>query len=193
MNPLILHESSRGIDAYNAESSLLRKRMLFFCGDVSAESCNILLQNLIHLDQDRPGEEITLIINSPGGEVQSGLAVYDTMQLLRSPVRTICAGVAASMGSIMFLGGRKREVLPNSKILIHDPLLKGSAGIKRALELDKEASELMEMRTILAEIISGKCGKSLEDVLEKTKEDSFMDASQAIEFGLATGICKKII
>jgi len=191
MNPMILHESSRGFDLYTAESSLLRNRILFFNEEVNPASCNTLIEYLLHLDMEMPGSEITVCINSPGGDVTSGLAVYDTMQMLSSPIRTVCTGIAASMGSILFLGGEKREMLPHTKVMIHDPLLMGTSGVKRALELEKEAAKLMETRSILAGIIAQRSGHKLEEVLAKTGEDCYMDAEQAIEFGIATGICKK--
>ena len=192
MNPMILHESSRGFDTYTAESSLLRNRILFFNEEVNSESSNRLIEYLLHLDMEMPGQEITIFIDTPGGEVTCGLAAYDTMQMLKSPIRTVCTGIAASMGSILFLGGRKREMLPHTKIMIHDPLMAGSTGVKRALELEKQASELMETRAILAGIIAKRSGRTLEEVLEKTKEDCYMDVKQAIEFGIATGVCKKL-
>ena len=143
MKGLILHESARGIDAYGPESGLLKSRMLFFTEEVTAESANELIEYLLFLDKDAPGEEITICINSPGGEVVSGLAVYDTIRMLESPVRTVCIGTAASMGSILFLAGEKRLMLPHCKIMIHDPLIAGLSGSKKALELEKEAAKLM--------------------------------------------------
>ena len=118
MNAYILHESSRGIDTYSTESSLFRKRIIFFTEEVNPENSNRLIEYLLHLDADASGEEITICINSPGGEVVSGLAVYDTIRMLKSPVRTVCIGTAASMGSILFLAGEKREMLPHTKIMI---------------------------------------------------------------------------
>ena len=193
MNGLILHESSRGIDAYTPESSLLKKRMLFFTEEVNADSGNRMIEYLLYLDMDDPGKEITICINSPGGEVVSGLAVYDTIRSLKSPVRTVCIGTAASMGSILFLAGEKREMLPHTKIMIHDPLISGLSGSKKALELEKEAVQLMETRAITAEIIAVRSGRTLEEVYAKTKEDCYLNAKEAIDFGIATGIAKAIL
>ena len=193
MNGCILHESSRGIDSFSPESSLLRKRILFFTEEVNAASSNQLIEYLLHLDMEEPGEEITLCINSPGGEVVSGLAVYDTIRMLKSPVRTVCIGTAASMGSILFLAGEKREMLPHTKIMIHDPLIAGLSGSKRALELEKEAAQLMETRAVTAGIIAERCGRKLEEVYEKTKEDCYLTAQEAIDFGIATGIAEAIL
>ncbi len=193
MNACILHESSRGIDAFSPESSLLRKRILFFTEEVNPASSNQLIEYLLHLDMEAPGEEITLCINSPGGEVVSGLAVYDTIRMLKSPVRTVCIGTAASMGSILFLAGEKREMLPHTKIMIHDPLITGISSSRRALELEKEAAQLMETRAVTAGIIAERCGKKLEEVYEKTKEDCYLTAQEAIDFGIATGIAEAIL
>ena len=191
MKGLILHESARGIDAYNPESGLLKSRMLFFTEEVTPASSNELIEYLLFLDKEAPGEEITLCINSHGGEVVSGLAVYDTIRMLESPVRTVCIGTAASMGSILFLAGERRLMLPHCKIMIHDPLIAGLSGSKKALELEKEAVKLMEARAIIGGIIAERSGHTLEEVYEKTKEDCYLDAEEAIDFGIATGIIKK--
>ena len=192
MNALITKETSRGIDMFNTESRLLHDRYLFFTEEVKPDTSNQLIEYLLYLDKESPGEEITLCINSPGGEVVSGLAVYDVMRMIQSPVRTVCIGTAASMGSILFLGGEKREMLPHTKIMIHDPLIAGLSGSKRALELQKEASELMETRDIIAHIIAERSGRTLEEVLEKTKDDCYLNAEQSIAFGLATGITTQL-
>ena len=193
MNGFILHESSRGIDAYTPESSLLGKRILFFTEEVNADSSNRMIEYLLYLDADAPGREITLCINSPGGEVVSGLAVYDIIRSLKSPVRTVCTGTAASMGSILFLAGEERQMLPHTKIMIHDPLIGGLSGSKKALELEKEAVQLMETRAIIAGIISERSGRPLEEVYEKTKEDCYLNAQEAMDFGIATGIAGSIL
>ena len=191
MNPMVLHESSRGFDAYTEESSLFRHRMIFFNDEVNSDSCKALIESLLHLDMEMPGEEILILLNSPGGSVIDGLAVYDTMQTLKSPVKCIVAGIAASMGSIIFCGAKERLMLTHSKLLIHEPFRAGISGTKHALELEKEAAELMEYRQILAGIIAKHSGRTLQEVLDKTKEDCLMNAKQAIEFGIATGVCKE--
>ena len=188
MNGLILKESARGIDAYTPESGLLQKRMLFFREEVNAESCDRLIQYLLFLDQDDPGKEITLCINSPGGDVGSGLAAYDCMKLMKSPIRTLCTGLAASMGSILFLAGSRREMLPHSRLMIHDPLIAGLSERQMALQLKKRADELMETRQVIGEIIAGAGNLSLEEVYDMTSEDCFLTAEKSVELGLATGI-----
>jgi len=192
MNGLILKESSRGIDSYSPESRLLQDRMLFFTEEVNPDSSNRLIEYLLFLDKDDPGKEITLCINSPGGEVVSGLAAYDTMQMLKSPIRTVCIGTAASMASILFLGGTRREMLPHTKLMIHDPLISGLAEPKMALQLRKQADRLMETREIIARIISERSGLTVEKVYEMTSEDCFLKAEKAVELGLATGIVTEL-
>ena len=192
MNAMILQESSRGLDAFTAESSLLRRRILFLNEEVNADSCNRLIEYLLHLDMEEPGKEITLCINSPGGEVGSGLAVCDVMQMIQSPIRTVCTGLAASMAAVIFSCGEKREMLPRSKVMIHEPRLSGSSGIKRAMELEQEAAQMVETRDVLAGILAENCGRSIEEVMEKIRGDFYMDLKAAEEFGIATGVCKKI-
>lgn len=192
MNAYFLKETSRGIDSITAESMLLKERKLFFTEEVNSESCNALIQYLLCLESEDPDAEITLYINTPGGEVASGLAAYDTLRLLKCPIRTVCIGTAASMGSILFLAGDKREMLPHTKIMIHDPLIAGLSGSRKALELEKEAARLLEMREVTGSIIAERSGRSIEEVYEKTKEDTFLTAQEALDFGIATAIIDKI-
>jgi ATP-dependent Clp protease protease subunit len=192
MNGYFLKETSRGIDSITPESMLLKERKLFFTEEVNSESCNTLIQYLLCLEAEDLDAEITLYINTPGGEVVSGLAAYDTLRLMKCPIRTVCIGTAASMGSILFLAGDKREMLPHTKIMIHDPLIAGLSGSRKALELEKEAARLLELREVTGGIIADRSGRSLEEVYEKTKEDTFLTAQQALEFGIATKIIDHI-
>lgn len=191
MKGMILRESSRGIDTYSPESMLLQERILFFTEEVNPSSANDMIEYLLFLDKDDPGQEITLCINSPGGDVVSGLAVYDTIQMMKSPVRTVCVGTAASMGAILFLAGNRREMLPHTKIMIHDPLIAGLVQPQMALQLRKQADQLMETRDVLGKIISEKSGLPLDKVYEMTAEDCFLTAEKAVELGLATDIIRE--
>ena len=191
MKGMILRESSRGIDTYSPESMLLQERILFFTEEVNPPSANHLIEYLLFLDKDDPGQEITLCINSPGGDVVSGLAIYDTIRMLKSPVRTVCIGTAASMGAILFLAGNRREMLPHTKIMIHDPLIAGLVQPQMALQLRKQADQLMETRDVLGKIISEKSGLPLDKVYEMTAEDCFLTAEKAVELGLATDIIRE--
>ena len=153
MNTRILRESSRGIDMLCPEDKLLADRKVFFTEEVTSVSAVQLIQLLIYLEKEDSGKEITIYLNSPGGEVTSGLAVYDTILGLKCPVRTVCIGTAASMGAILFLAGAKREMFPHTKLMIHDPLLAGIGSPQMALQLRKRADQLMKTREILGGII----------------------------------------
>lgn len=186
--PYILRETSRGIQPVAIEDELLGSRQMFIVDEINARTSNSLIKQLMFLEQEASGQEITVYINSPGGEVVSGLAVYDYMNLMTSPIRTVCIGTAASMGAILFLAGDKREMLPHTKVMIHDPSFQcGFTGAK-PLEIQRQVDSLMETRKILCEIISERTGKPVKEVYKKTKYDSFFDAREAVEFGLATGI-----
>ncbi len=188
----IIKESSRGYDALRAEDLFLKERKIFFTEEVTAESSKQLIQAIMHLEQENEKKEITLYINCPGGEVTSGLAVYDCLRGLSCPVRTVCIGTAASMGSYLFLAGDKREILPHAQVMIHDPLVAGMQGVQNALALDKEARKLMKTRELLGNILAERTGHTLEEVLEKTKEDCYLDAEEAVDFGIATSVITRI-
>lgn len=192
MNTNVIKESSRGYDVLRPEDILMEERKIFFTEEVTAESATQLIQALMHLEKDDPKKEILLYLNSPGGEVSSGLAAFDAITGLSCPVDTICIGTAASMGSYLFLAGRKRLILPHSQIMIHDPLISGIQGSRSALALDKEAKKLMKVRDILGGILADKTGHTLEEVLDKTKDDCYLDAEEALSFGIATEIIHHI-
>lgn len=185
----ILFESVRGIQPIAIEDELLRKREIFFVEEVTAKTANELIKQLMYLENEDAGQEITLYINSPGGEVKSGLAVYDYITLMKAPVRTVCIGTAASMGAILFLAGEKRQMLPHSEIMIHDPSYsRAEMGGRKPHEIQHKLDSLNETKEMLAKIIADRTGKSLEEIYEVTAEDSYYKAKAAIEFGLATEI-----
>lgn len=185
----ILRETVRGIEVVQIEDELLKNREIFLVDDVNAESSNELLKQLMYLEKEDCTKEITLYINSPGGEVISGLAVYDYISIMKAPVRTVCIGTAASMGAILFLAGKKREMLSHTRIMIHDPSY-GHRDIsgRKPHEIQHELDKLNETRQNLAEIIAEKTGKSIEEIYKVTADDTYYNATEAIEFGLATGI-----
>ena len=191
--PRLINETARGYELFTLEDSFFCERKIFLTSMIDADSSNELIKQLIYLNQQNPKEEITLYINSPGGEVTSGLAVYDCIRMMKAPVRTVCTGMAASMGSILFLVGDKREMLPHTKIMVHDPAF-GSRDIggMKPLEIQKEVDDLMNVREILCEIIAERTGRAKEEVYEKTKIDSYFRAEEAVEFGLATAVITKI-
>lgn len=192
--PKVIVESSRGYEALDIKDKLLSdSREIFLTEAVDAASCNSLITQLMYLDRTDPDAEITLYINSPGGSVADGLAVYDVIGLLEAPVRTVCMGTCASMGAILFLAGEKREMMEHGRIMVHDPAFGGNHDIggKKPHQIQSELDDLNRCRESLAKIISERTGKSLEEIYEVTANDTYFSAEEAIEFGLATDIVKK--
>lgn len=190
----VILESPRGYDVIPINDKLLDSRCLFLTEAVDSASMTELIKQIKYLDsREDAGEEITLFINSPGGNVISGLALYDVLTASRSPIRTVCIGDAASMGAILFLAGDKREMLPHTRLMIHDPSF-GSldVGGKKPHELRQEVESLERVKVILAEIISAKTGKTSEEICKITANDTYFTAEEAIAFGLATDICKGV-
>lgn len=187
----VLRETATGIQPLEMDDIMLEKRQIFLTEEVNAQTASALLKQLMYLEQEDPEKEVTLYINSPGGEVASGIAVYDYIGTMKAPVRTVCIGTAASMGSILFLAGGKREMLEHTKIMIHDPSFAyGNMRGQKPLELQKKVDDLMKTRKTLCEIIAAKSGMALEEVYEKTQVDCFLDAQEALECGIATDIIR---
>ncbi len=183
----ILKETVRGVEAVRIEDELLKNREIFLVDEVNPESCNELLKQLMYLENEDSSREVTLYINSPGGEVISGLAVYDYIRLMEAPVRTVCIGTAASMGAVLFLAGKDREMLPHTRLMIHDPSYSHrDIGGRKPHEIQHELDKLNETREALAGIIAEKTGKTLEEIYKVTAEDTYYSAAEAVEFGLAT-------
>lgn len=154
---------------------------------MDAGSCAVLIRSLLYLQQEDAQAPIRMFINSPGGEVQSGLALYDVMQALNCPVNTICLGMAASMAALIFVSGARREMLPHSRIMIHDPLIGGGIG-GSALSVKARADDLMRIRDITGEVLSRHTGMPLDRVFELTAQDTYFEAEDAIEAGLADAV-----
>lgn len=189
--PNIIRETSEGLNQIPIQDILFQRREVECIGEITEDSVAALILQLRYLHREAPEQEITMYINSPGGEVSSGLALYDVMKAIQCPIRTVCVGTAASMAAILFLSGDKRDMLAHSKIMIHDPLIPGGIG-GSALKVDAVARNLMQTRQTIANIISRHTGKSLEDVLAKTASDSYFDAEQAVEWGLADRIIHEL-
>lgn len=185
----LIKESVRGLEILSPENLLFSNREIFLTQEINSDTSNELIKQLMILEKIDSTLEITLYINSPGGDVVSGLAVYDYMELMKAPIRTVCIGTAASMAAILFLAGEKREMLEHTRLMIHDPAYGGGdmAG-KKPHELQAYVDKLKQSQEIIAGIIAEKTGKTLEEVYEKTREDSYFNANEAIEYGLATGI-----
>ena len=187
--PYIIKETARGLERISIEDEMLTSREIFLTSPVDAASMNSVMKQLMYLNKSSPDEEITLYINSPGGEVTSGLAVYDYIRMMKAPVRTVCTGLAASMGAILFLAGDKREMLPHTQIMIHDPSF-GNASISGAkpAQIAEQLTSLKKTQKTLCDIIAEVTGKSLKAVQSKTRKDSFFGAEEALDYGLATKI-----
>ena len=181
--PYIIERSSRGERTYDIFSRLLMDRIVFLGTGINDDVANIIIAQLLFLDADNPERDIYLYINSPGGLVSSGMAIYDTMQFLRAPVNTICMGMAASMGSFLLAAGRhgKRSALPHSRVMMHQPS-GGTSGT--AADIEIQAREILYLRTKLNELYSKHTGKTMEVIEKDMDRDRFMSAEEAKEYGL---------
>lgn len=185
----IIMESVKGISLVPIEDELLKKRRIFLTDEVTAETTNEILKQLMYLENSECGDDITLYINSPGGDVVSGLALFDYISIMKKTVNTVCTGTAASMGAILFLAGKRRSMLPHTRLMIHDPSFGGGnfAG-KKSHEIQRNLDKLNESRETLARIISGKTGRTIDEIYEVTADDTYYNVDEAIEFGLATDV-----
>ena len=182
----IIKESTHGNCLIPIQDEMLSRREVELVGEVNADSVNALIRQLRYLQREDPEGQITLYINSPGGGVDSGMALYDVMQAVSCPIRTVCVGLAASMAALLFVSGSRRDMLPHSRIMIHDPLIVQTGG--SALKLKAVSDDLMETRRIIAGVIAEHSGKSMEEILARTATDSYFRAKEAVEFGLADHI-----
>ena len=183
MVPMVVEQDSRGERSFDIYSRLLRERVIFIGTPIDDQIANLVVAQLIHLESDDPDKDIAIYVNSPGGQVYAGLAIYDTMQFIKPEVQTICVGIAMSMGSLLLAGGThgKRFALPNSRILIHQP----SGGFEgQATDIEIQARESLEMRSRLDAIYAKHTGKPLEQVHEDMERDRFFTTEQAVEYGL---------
>ncbi|MDE3151372.1 MAG: ATP-dependent Clp endopeptidase proteolytic subunit ClpP [Gemmatimonadota bacterium] len=182
--PYVIERSSRGERSYDIFSRLLMDRIIFLGTPVNDDVANIIIAQMLFLQADNPERDIHLYINSPGGSVSAGLAIYDTMQYLKAPVNTICMGMAASMGAFLLAAGRKgkRFALPHSRIMIHQPSQSGGGGTASDIEI--QAKEILYLRSKLNELMAKHTGQSIEQVEKDTDRDRFMSADEAKEYGL---------
>lgn len=181
--PYVIEQTSRGERSYDIYSRLLKDRIIFLGEEVTDVSANLIVSQLLFLESEDPGKDISLYINSPGGSVTAGMAIYDTMQYIKCDVSTICMGMAASMGAFLLAGGTKgkRIALPNSTIMIHQP----SGGAQgQATEINIVAEQILKTRQKLNEILAKNTGKSLEEIARDTERDNYMTAQEAMEYGL---------
>ncbi len=181
--PMVVEQTSRGERAYDIYSRLLKERVIFIVGPIEDYAANLVVAQLLFLESDNPDKDISIYINSPGGSVSAGLAVYDTMQFIRCDVSTMCVGQAASMGALLLAAGakEKRYCLPHSRVMIHQPL-GGYQG--QATDIDIHAREILKIRAQMNEIFAFHTGQKVEKIGEDTERDNFMDPLQALEYGL---------
>ena len=185
----IIKETVRGIDVIRIEDELLQNREIFLTEKLDAGSSNELLKELLYLEMEDDEEEITLYINTPGGEVSSGMAVYDYLTMMKAPIRTVCIGDAASMGAMIFLAGNKRQMLPHTRLMIHDPSYAyANMSGEKPHEIQHALDKLNETRDMIIGIIAEKTGKTKEEIANVTAEDTYYNAREALEFGLATEV-----
>jgi len=189
---MVVEQTGRGERAYDIYSRLLKDRIIFLGSGVDDNVANLIVAQMLFLESEDPEKDISLYINSPGGLVSAGLAIYDTMQYVRPDVSTICIGQAASMGALLLAGGAsgKRFTLPNARILIHQPL-GGAQG--QATEIDIQAREILRIREELANIMSRHTGQPIEKVHKDTERDFFMNGAQAVEYGIIDKVIEKRI
>src|SRR5574343_589346 len=181
--PMVVEQSGRGERAYDIYSRLLKERVVFLVGPVNEVTANLIVAQLLFLESENPDKDIHLYINSPGGSVTAGMAIYDTMQFIKPDVSTMCIGQAASMGALLLAGGAagKRYCLPHSRVMIHQPL-GGFQG--QASDFDIHAREILAIRDKLNKILSHHTGQPLEKIQQDTDRDNFLNAEQAVDYGL---------
>ncbi len=191
--PMVIETTGRGERAYDIYSRLLRDRVIFLGGGVTDEVANLIIAQFLFLSNEDSKSDIHFYINSPGGSVSAGLAIYDTMKFIRCDVSTYCVGMAASMGAMLLLGGTadKRFVLPNSSVMLHQPLIRGQI-TGPATDLKIEAEEMMRIRHRLYEIISSHTGKDIDTVAKDCDRNYWFNAEQAIEYGVADKILERM-
>jgi len=181
--PMVIEQSGRGERSYDIYSRLLKERVIFMVGPVNDQMANLIVAQLLFLESENPDKDISLYINSPGGSVSAGLAIFDTMQFIKPDVSTLCTGMAASMGAFLLAAGAKgkRFSLPNSRIMIHQPS-GGSQGMASDIEI--QAKEILYLRHRLNSIMAERTGQSVEQIAKDTDRDRFMSGDEAAEYGL---------
>lgn len=188
--PMVVEQTPRGERSYDIYSRLLKDRIIFLGTEVNDQVANLIVAQLLFLESEDPDSDIFLYINSPGGSIDAGLAIYDTMQYVRPEVNTICLGLAASMGAVLLAAGakNKRFSLPNSRIMIHQPL-GGARG--QASDVEIQAKEILRLKKLLSEILSTHTGQSVDDIIKTSDRDYFMTTQEALSYGLIDKIVEK--
>ncbi len=188
--PMVVEQTPRGERAFDIFSRLLKDNVIFAVGPIEDHMANLIIAQMLFLESENPNKDIYLYINSPGGSITSGLSIYDTMQFIKPDVSTICVGQAASMGAILLAGGAqsKRFSLPNSRMMIHQPI-SGFQG--QASDIDIHAKEVLKMKSLVNSILSKHTGKTEKQIAKDTDRDNFMDAQAALDYGLIDQILEE--
>ncbi len=181
--PIVVEQSSRGERAYDIYSRLLKDRIIFMGEQVNDDMANIVIAQMLFLESEDPGKDVSVYVNSPGGSVTAGLAIYDTMQYIKPDVATICMGQATSMGALLLAAGAKgkRYALPHSRVMIHQPL----GGVQgQATDIDIQAKEILKIKDLVHRILAEHTGQPIKKIREDTERDYFMDSQEALEYGI---------
>jgi ATP-dependent Clp protease protease subunit len=188
--PIVVEQTSRGERSYDIYSRLLKERVIFIVGEIEDHMANLVIAQLLFLEAENCDKDISIYINSPGGVITSGLAIYDTMQFIKPQVSTMCIGQAASMGAVLLAGGAKgkRFALPNSRVMIHQPL-GGARG--QAVDMEIQVREIMKARERLNEILAHHTGQSIDRIKQDTDRDNFMGGTDAVAYGLIDKVLDK--
>ena len=189
--PMVVEQTTRGERAYDIYSRLLKDHILFIGTEIDDHVANLVTAQLLFLEAEDPERDIQMYINSPGGSITAGMAIYDTIQYVRPDVVTTCVGQAASMAAVLLAAGapKKRFSLPHSRILIHQPLMSGLSG--QATDIDLQAKEILRMRSVINHILANHSGQTVETIEKDTERDNIMSAKQAMEYGLIDEIIQK--
>lgn len=188
--PMVIEQTARGERSFDIYSRLLKERVIFCLGEVNDHMANLIVAQLLFLESENPDKDISLYINSPGGSVTAGMSIYDTMQVIKPEVSTLCVGMAASMGAVLLTAGAKdkRFVLPHSTVMIHQPL-GGFQG--QASDIEIHANHTLKIKKMLNEIIAEHTGKPYEQVVKDTDRDNFLDAQESVDYGLVDKILEQ--
>lgn len=191
--PMVIEQTNRGERSYDIYSRLLKDRIIFLGGPVTDDVANLVVAQMLFLEAEDPEKDIFLYINSPGGSISAGMAIYDTMQYIRADVHTICVGLAASMGAFLLTAGAKgkRQALPNAEILIHQPLIGGGGISGQATEIEIHAKHLLRVKERMNRILAERTGQTIERIEADTDRDRYMTAEEAKEYGLIDEVLEK--
>jgi len=191
--PMVVEQTSRGERAYDIYSRLLKDNVIFLGQPIDDTVSNLIIAQLLFLEAENPEKDISLYINSPGGSITAGLAIYDTMQYVKPNIQTLCVGQAASMAAVLLAAGTKgkRFALPNSRVVIHQPLIMGGGLSGQATEIDIHAKDIMRMRVLMNQILAKHTGQTVEKIDRDTDRDYILQAPEAVEYGLVDQVMEK--